>query len=85
MPFGGRVPEGKALRILTGALLPKGVDTVVLEEDCSTDGHAVAFEPQYLAVLRGGRDLEPQVLPVDTWNIGFSPQHRRGDRLYVQR
>ncbi len=43
-PFAGRVPAGAAVRILTGALVPEGVDTVVLEEDCATgDGH-VAFD-----------------------------------------
>ena len=41
--YRGAVPKGHAIRILTGALLPEGVDTVVLEEDCSTDGKAVAF------------------------------------------
>ncbi len=43
-PFPGHVPEGHAVRILTGALLPSGVDTVVLEEDCATDGASIAFE-----------------------------------------
>ena len=43
-PFLGHVPEGHAIRILTGALLPSGVNTVVLEEDCSTDGASIAFE-----------------------------------------
>ena len=43
-PFDGEVPTGHAIRILTGALLPDGVDTVVLDEDCSTDGARVAFE-----------------------------------------
>jgi len=42
--FVGVVPEGKAIRILTGAILPEGVDTVVLEEDTSTDGTQIAFE-----------------------------------------
>ncbi|MEO1238775.1 MAG: molybdopterin-binding protein [Pseudomonadota bacterium] len=42
-PYAGAVPEGKAVRILTGALLPAGVDTVVLEEDCATDGTKIAF------------------------------------------
>lgn len=42
-PFAGAVPEGAAVRILTGAILPPGVDTVVLEEDCATDGTAVIF------------------------------------------
>ncbi len=42
-PFVGAVPEGHALRILTGAILPSGVDTVVLEEDVTTDGARIAF------------------------------------------
>lgn len=37
-PFPGTLPGGHALRILTGAILPEGVDTVVLEEDVRLDG-----------------------------------------------
>ena len=37
------MPHGHAVRILTGAILPDGVDTVVLEEDCASDGQKVAF------------------------------------------
>lgn len=33
-PFGEAVPPGYAVRILTGAALPPGVDTVVMEEHC---------------------------------------------------
>lgn len=33
-PYTGQVPEGHAIRILTGAVMPAGTDTVVLEEDC---------------------------------------------------
>ena len=43
-PHEGAVPAGTALRILTGATLPDGVDTVVLEEDCARDGARVAFD-----------------------------------------
>ena len=43
-PFSGRVPEGMAIRILTGAILPEGVDTVVLEEDTASDGARIAFQ-----------------------------------------
>ncbi len=42
-PYTGAVPEGSALRILTGAGLPPGVDTVVLDEDASTESGLVAF------------------------------------------
>ncbi|MEM6407830.1 MAG: molybdopterin-binding protein [Pseudomonadota bacterium] len=31
--FSGTVPKGQAIRILTGALLPDGVDTVVMQEE----------------------------------------------------
>lgn len=43
-PFDGAVPDGSAIRILTGAILPPGVDTVVLEEDTATDGARIAFD-----------------------------------------
>lgn len=40
-PFAGAVPAGSAVRILTGAPVPEGVDTVAMQEDCATDGDAV--------------------------------------------
>ena len=40
---GGAVPPGHALRILTGAALPPGVDTVALQEDATHDGDALAL------------------------------------------
>ncbi|MDE4190432.1 MULTISPECIES: molybdopterin-binding protein [Phaeobacter] len=43
VPFDGVVPAGQAIRILTGAALPEGVDTVILEEDVTTDGSQIAF------------------------------------------
>ena len=50
VPFAGDVPAGHAIRVLTGAALPKGVDTVVLEEDVRSDGAAIAFN----GPLKGG-------------------------------
>ncbi|MGB7240551.1 MAG: gephyrin-like molybdotransferase Glp [Sulfitobacter sp.] len=38
-----QVPEGHAIRVLTGAALPSGVDTVVLQEDVTTDTSEVVF------------------------------------------
>ena len=43
-PYAGAVPPGAAIRILTGAILPAGVDTVVLQEDCTVDRAAVTFD-----------------------------------------
>jgi molybdopterin molybdotransferase len=44
-PFEGTVPKGKAVRVLTGAALPGGVDTVILQEDVTLGGDAIAFRP----------------------------------------
>ncbi|KIC11865.1 molybdopterin biosynthesis protein MoeA [Leisingera sp. ANG-M1] len=43
VPFDGGVPGGSAIRVLTGAALPDGVDTVILEEDVNTDAAQIAF------------------------------------------
>ena len=39
--FVGAVQATEALRILTGAALPEGTDTVVLEEDVLVDGYSL--------------------------------------------
>ena len=45
-PFPGRVPGGHAVRILTGALVPDGVDTVALQEDAAVGaGHVSIAGP----------------------------------------
>ena len=43
VPFEGSVLPGCAVRILTGAVIPPGVDTVVLEEDCTITETQIAF------------------------------------------
>lgn len=42
-PFEGRVPQGHALRILTGASMPAGTDTVVLQEDVALGDGEIAL------------------------------------------
>lgn len=42
-PYAHAVPAGYAIRILTGANLPEGVDTVVLQEDVSATTTEIAF------------------------------------------
>ncbi len=42
-PFAGAVPEGRAVRVLTGALLPDGVDTLALQEDAAVAGDVLAL------------------------------------------
>jgi molybdopterin molybdotransferase len=43
VPLGHAVPYGSAVRILTGAALPEGVDTVILEEDVNAGAREIAF------------------------------------------
>lgn len=54
-PFYGPVPLGSAIRILTGAMIPDGVDTIVLQEDVTLEDGAVSFE----AGLKKGANLRP--------------------------
>ena len=60
-PYIGSVPAGHAIRILTGALVPSGVDTVVMEEDVKcADGH-LAFQGPVKAgsnTRKAGEDVE---------------------------
>jgi len=42
-PFAGTVPAGHALRTLTGAVMPQGTDSVVMQEDVEVTGGAITF------------------------------------------
>ncbi|MEI4232482.1 molybdopterin-binding protein [Roseovarius sp. D22-M7] len=42
-PFEGTLPPGHAVRVLTGAALPEGVDTVILQEDVTERAGRIAF------------------------------------------
>ena len=52
-PFEGQLGAGQCLRIMTGAVMPDGTDTVVPQELCHADGGQVRIEP---AVLRAGEN-----------------------------
>jgi len=55
VPFEGIVPAGKAVRILTGAIVPDGVDTVVMQEDVTREGQLIRFG----AGLQKGANVRP--------------------------
>ncbi len=60
IPFDGEVPAGHAIRILTGAALPDGVDTVILQEDATVDSGRIAFHgplKRGANARRAGEDL----------------------------
>jgi len=45
-PFGGRVGQGEAVRIFTGASVPDGAERVVIQEDVRRDGDRVSCEAE---------------------------------------
>jgi molybdopterin molybdotransferase len=59
-PFRGEVGPGDAVRVMTGAVIPTGCDTVVVQELARADGQAVTVPPGQQAgqhVRRRGEDL----------------------------
>ena len=54
-PYLQAVPIGHAIRVLTGAKIPEGVDTVIMQEDVAVDGDKIRFE----AGLKSGSNIRP--------------------------
>ena len=44
-PFEGQLNEGEAVRIFTGARLPKGTDRVYMQEDCTFEENCIRIPP----------------------------------------
>src|SRR5437667_9676121 len=44
-PLGRPAPRGEAIRIFTGAPMPDGADTVMMQEDCVFEGGQVRLRP----------------------------------------
>src|SRR5262245_9645464 len=53
-PFDGTVGHGQCMRIMTGAVMPAGADTVVPLELCRVEADRVRIEP---GVIRAGENL----------------------------
>lgn len=91
--FGGEVGRGEAVRIFTGAPVPQGADTIVIQEDVDADGAAItlkAAEPyrhirprgqdfkEGEVLLRAGTQLEPRHLMLAAaMNYASLPVRRR--------
>ncbi len=52
-PFAGKVSAGECVRIMTGAVMPAGTDTVVPLELCKSEADQVRIEP---GVMRAGEN-----------------------------
>jgi len=59
-PLGRPAARGEAIRIFTGAAMPEGPDTVMMQEDCRREGESVVLMPgiqQGANVRRRGEDI----------------------------
>lgn len=74
VPFDGIVPVGMSIRILTGASVPRGVDTVILQEDVAADDTAISFQ----AGLKPGANTRKAGEDVSKGQPLFAAGHRLG-------
>lgn len=59
-PIDRRISQGECVRIMTGAVIPDGADTVVMQEDAERDGDHVLIGPRHRRgqhVRHAGEDL----------------------------
>lgn len=59
-PFAGQVSDKQCVRIMTGAVLPEGADTVIMQEHANVDGQNIRFSgahKQGQNIRQAGEDL----------------------------
>jgi molybdopterin molybdotransferase len=71
-PFEGKVGAAQCVRVMTGAVMPQGTDTVVIQEIVKTEGRTIVVPPGQKAkqnVRYAGEDLKVgvPVLQPGTW------------------
>jgi molybdopterin molybdotransferase len=71
-PFTGALPPGQAVRILTGALVPPGVDTVIMQEDVSVQDGQLVFAPG----IKQGANIRPEGEDVAAGRTALTRGHR---------
>ena len=60
-PFKQKVQAGECIRIMTGAVIPQGADSVVMQENTENDGKSVTFNqiPKFgNSVRKAGEDIQ---------------------------
>jgi molybdopterin molybdotransferase len=59
-PFAGRIGSGEAVRIMTGAVMPEGADTVLMQEQVGVEGDWITIGSGHKAgenVRKAGEDM----------------------------
>ncbi len=60
VPFAGKINMGQCVRIMTGAKMPEGADTVIMQENVTTDGDKITIGSTHKPgqnVRQAGEDL----------------------------
>lgn len=60
-PYAGRVAAGECVRIMTGALIPDGCDSVVMQEHVKADGNVIEIGGDHRLgqnIRRAGEDMQ---------------------------
>lgn len=70
--YAGDVAPGYAIRILTGAAVPMGVDTIILQEDINRDDTHIYFR----AGLKAGANTRPQGEDIKTGQTILKQGHK---------
>jgi molybdopterin molybdotransferase len=71
-PFAGAVAPGQAVRIFTGAHLPKGADAVAMQEDCEAGSGKVSVR----VALKPGNFIRPAGMDFAAGQVGLSAGRR---------
>ncbi|MBY0284554.1 MAG: molybdopterin molybdotransferase MoeA [Sphingomonas sp.] len=74
-PFAGTIGPGEAVRIFTGAVMPAGADTVMVQEEAARDGDQLRLDGE--GPGRAGRNVRPRGLDFTQGDILIA----RGERL----
>jgi molybdopterin molybdotransferase len=75
-PFDGKVGAGQAARIFTGGVMPRGADTVVIQENTSRDGSSVTIQK----AAAKGRNVRAAGIDFATGDILLGKGRRLSDR-----
>ncbi len=70
-PFDGDIGEDQAVRIFTGAQVPPGADTIVLQEDTERDGDTVSVHE-----IEPGRHIRPKGQDFSEGDVLLNPPLR---------
>src|SRR5690606_25161414 len=73
--YAGEVKPGETVRIFTGALLPPGADTAVVQEEVQADGTAIS-----LPAARAGQSVRRRGLDLTEGKIAFEAGRRLSAR-----